>query len=155
MIKKEMAHIRVEIESIEFLLAKYDGVLQDFLSPTPGVASELGVAAILHSFYGGLENIFQRIAKKIDNQIPSGEHWHTDLLKQMIVATEKRPRLLSDDTSAILKEYLQFRHFFRHNYMFVLEHERLDNLVRPLPEVWGKTKSDLEEFVKALESVQE
>lgn len=35
----------------------------------------------------------------------------------------------------ILKEYLHFRHFFRHNYMFVLERERLDNLVRPLPEV--------------------
>ncbi len=155
MTEKVLTHIRVEIESIEFLLAEYDIVLQEFLSPTPSKASELAVAAILHSFYGGLENIFQRIAKKIDNQMPSGEQWHTDLLSQMVTATEKRPRLLSEATSALLKEYLHFRHFFRHNYMFVLEHERLDDLVRPLPEVWAKTKSDIREFVQALGSVQE
>lgn len=155
MIEKELVHIRVEIESIEFLLAEYEIVLQEFLSSPSSKTSELAVAAILHSFYGGLENTFQRIAKKVDDQMPSGEHWHIALLKQMTAATEKRPHLLSAETSVLLREYLQFRHFFRHNYMFVLEHERLDKLVRPLLEVWAKTKSDLEEFVKALEPIQE
>lgn len=155
MTEKVLIHIRVEVESIEFLLAEYESVLQEFLSPVPSKAGDLAVAAILHSFYGGLENIFQRIAKKIDNQMPSGEQWHTDLLRQMVVATEKRPRLLSEATSALLKEYLLFRHFFRHNYMFVLEHEKLDDLVRPLPDVWEKTKSDIEEFLQAIESAKE
>lgn len=153
--EKVLIHIRVEIESIEFLLAEYESVLQEFSSQLPSKSSDLAVAAILHSFYGGLENAFQRIAKKVDEQMPSGEHWHIALLEQMTAATEKRPRLLSDETSALLREYLQFRHFFRHNYMFVLEHERLDKLVRPLLNVWARTKSDLEEFVKALEPVQQ
>lgn len=153
--EKVLAQIRVEIESIEFLLAEYNSVLKEFLSPTPSKASELAVAAILHSFYGGLENIFQRIAKRIDNQMPSGQQWHTDLLKQMIAETEKRPPLLSQTTSDLLKEYLFFRHFFRHNYMFVLEREKLDGLVRPLPEVWEKNRSDIEEFLQAIESVKE
>lgn len=155
MIKKELAHIRVEIESIEFLLAEYDVVLREFLSLPRNKVNDLAIAALLHSFYGGLENIFQRIAKKIDNQMPSGEHWHTELLMQMLGVTEKRPRLLSDETSILLKEYLQFRHFFRHNYKFVLEHERLSKLVQPLSEVWRKTRGDLETFINALESIQE
>lgn len=155
MTKKALAEIRVEIESIEFLLAQYESVLQGFFDAAHGQVDDLAVASILHSFYGGLENIFKRIAKRIDGQMPSGEQWHINLLVQMTSATEKRPRLLSAETSALLKEYLQFRHFFRHNYLFVLKHERLEKLVRPLLEVWAKTKCDLEEFVNSLEPVQE
>jgi hypothetical protein len=38
------------------------------------------VALNLHSFYSGLEKLFELIAKHIDHSIPEGETWHRDLL---------------------------------------------------------------------------
>lgn len=154
MTKKVAAEIKIEIESIEFLLAEYGSVIHNFLGSAHDKTDDLAVAAVLHSFYGGLENIFQRIAKRIDFQLPPSEQWHTGLLDQMTSATDKRPRLLSTETATLLKDYLQFRHFFRHNYLFVLEHERLEKLVRPLLEIWKQTRGEIEEFVRAIEPAQ-
>jgi len=42
----------------------------------------------LHSFYNGLENIFKLIAKKIDEQNPTSERWHIELLDQMAKTTK-------------------------------------------------------------------
>ena len=41
------------------------------------------VALNLHSFYSGLERLFELIAKHIDRNLPSGETWHRDLLVSM------------------------------------------------------------------------
>lgn len=41
------------------------------------------VALNLHSFYSGLEHIFELIARHIDQAFPTGETWHRDLLHQM------------------------------------------------------------------------
>jgi hypothetical protein len=38
------------------------------------------LAAVLHSFYTGVENIFKRLAVEVDGQPPQGEAWHRDLL---------------------------------------------------------------------------
>ena len=40
------------------------------------------VALNLHSFYSGLERLFE-IARHIDCSVPEGETWHRDLLDQM------------------------------------------------------------------------
>jgi len=41
------------------------------------------VALNLHSFYSGLERIFELIARHIDGSFPKGNTWHHDLLIQM------------------------------------------------------------------------
>ncbi|MBW1700232.1 MAG: hypothetical protein JRK26_26010 [Deltaproteobacteria bacterium] len=46
------------------------------------------VAFDLHSFYQGVERIFEAIAKSIDRTVPSGDRWHKSLLAQM---TEEIP----------------------------------------------------------------
>ena len=38
------------------------------------------VALNLHSFYSGLERLFELIARRIDGRIRSGESWHRELL---------------------------------------------------------------------------
>jgi hypothetical protein len=37
----------------------------------------------LHSFYSGLEKLFELIARHIDRSLPGGETWHRDLLQRM------------------------------------------------------------------------
>lgn len=110
----------------------------------------IAIAAILHAFYNGLENIFQAIAKNLDRQIPTGHKWHLELLNSMAYTTEHRPALLSAETVLLLKEYLSFRHFFRHSYAFLLEWNEFGNLAQSLSAVWHQVKSDLEAFLQTL-----
>ncbi len=41
------------------------------------------VALNLHSFYSGLERLFELIARQLDGSVPAGETWHRQLLLQM------------------------------------------------------------------------
>ena len=49
------------------------------------------VALNLHGFYSAMENIFELIAKNVDQTIPDGELWHQELLKQMLRNTYAGP----------------------------------------------------------------
>jgi len=69
------------------------------------------LALNLHSFYTGLENIFENIASKVDGEIPSGESWHTNLLLQMnTLLKDIRPKVISDKILGDLRDLLTFRH---------------------------------------------
>ena len=70
--------------------------------------------------------------------------------KLMIAASEKRSAVLSAETFNLLKEYLGFRHFFRHSYSFFMEWDELEKLVKPVEGVWMKTKTELQLFMDSL-----
>jgi hypothetical protein len=37
------------------------------------------LAAMLHSFYNGMENIFKRVTLELGDRMPGGESWHKEL----------------------------------------------------------------------------
>ena len=109
------------------------------------------VALNLHSFYNGLERIFEIIARQLDPSFPSGERWHRDLLEQMAKEiSEVRPAVLSPETQALLDDFLAFRHLIRSLYAFNLDAERLNRLLHRLPEVLLHVKQDLTSFCELL-----
>jgi len=87
------------------------------------------VAFDLHSFYQGVERIFEAFAKSIDRTVPSGDRRHKRLLVQM---TEEipgiRPAVISEETRTALDSYRTFRHLARNIYTFNLEAERVEAL---------------------------
>jgi ribonuclease HepT-like protein len=83
----------------------------------------------LHSFYSGIENCLKRIAIEIDGSVPSGDAWHSQLLKNMASATNLRPQVLSEALFESLREYLAFRHFFRQAYSFHFDWVKMSHLV--------------------------
>ena len=106
---------------------------------------------LLHSFYNGLENIFSRIARKIDENMPQGDEWHKELLELMARQTEKRKNIvLSDTTCEDLKEYLGFRHFSRHAYAFDLDWDLMMELVLRLDEIKEKVFNEIRSFMQQL-----
>lgn len=155
LLEEVLDHVRVGIKQIERLFTEYGDLLRHLQQEQPNQVELMAAASILHSFYNGLEITFRSVAKNLDGKIPSGSDWHHELLNQMARATEKRPALLSAQSPAILKEYLDFRHFFRHAYSFSLDWNRCGNLIQTLPEVWAQVRNDFGTFIEAFESFQE
>jgi hypothetical protein len=69
------------------------------------------LAAMVHSFYTGIENIFKRIAEELDGQLPrSSGFWHRELLDTMNKPGRVRPAVISENLVECLDSYLDFRH---------------------------------------------
>jgi len=109
------------------------------------------VAFDLHSFYQGVERIFEAFAKSIDRTVPSGDRWHKRLLVQM---TEElsgiRPAVISEETWAALDSYRTFRHLARNIYTFNLDAKRIRSLVGNLPDTVEKVCKDISVFIAFL-----
>lgn len=150
MAEKVISQIQFEIGQIDVLFESYADLLKHMEKSVPNLVELTAIASVLHSFYNGLENIFLVIAKGIDTNVPTSAQWHRELLSQMIAASEKRSAVLSAETFNLLKEYLGFRHFFRHSYSFFMEWDELEKLVKPVEGVWTKTKTELQLFMDSL-----
>ena len=106
------------------------------------------LGSVLHSFYNGLENIFEIIAKNIDGEIPTGNKSHQELLHQMASENSYRKEILSEELYFKLREYATFRHFYRHAYSFQLNWDKMEPLIDNLFDVWKNIKLSLKDFTK-------
>jgi hypothetical protein len=104
---------------------------------------------MLHSFYNGIENIFKRTVLELGDPMPDGESWHKDLLDGMTQATGNRKPVLSGGLRTRLKEYMEFRHLFRHAYTFDLRWDRMRTLVLGCEETLQLVESELDGFFEA------
>lgn len=148
--EKVIAQVSFEIEQIDHLLVAYAELWDRIQRRPPDLVEVAAMAAVLHWFYNGLENIFLSIAKEFDQRVPSGAQWHRDLLAQMSGATASRSHVISAELTQTLTHYMGFRHFFRHAYSFFLDWEELRKLVIPLREVWAQVTEELYEFLGSL-----
>ncbi|MCR4790824.1 MAG: hypothetical protein K5839_07075, partial [Treponemataceae bacterium] len=107
------------------------------------------IGSILHSYYNGLESIFCLIYKSLENKSLAGNMWHTDLFTYTFSATDTHKQILSDDLKNDLKEYLGFRHVFRHSYGYELDWTRLYPLFAKLSSNWQVVKKQIQNFLEA------
>src|SRR5688572_28233650 len=63
------------------------------------------LAAFLHSFYTGIENLFKRISIEIDAHPVQGESWHRELLRRMSQSGPHRSAWLS---ASLHDDFLDF-----------------------------------------------
>jgi len=101
-----------------------------------------GTAALLHSFYNGVENILRQVLADRDEGVPRGAFWHRDLL-QAAVDTGA----VSAGTAAHLKRYLAFRHFFAHAYAFDVDKNRLIPLLEGIGTAWNLFVTDIQQIL--------
>lgn len=146
------ADIRREIENLTRLVHSMDELRDQLRSHEPTEFDVRAAGSLLHDFYTGLEKIFQRIALKVDQDLPAGSDWHLQLLQRMATRIEGvRPPVLSDDQMRHLEEYLRFRHLFRNIYGFELRWELIEPLVADMSVRFEEIQSQLEEFLASLD----
>jgi hypothetical protein len=81
--------------------------------------------------------------------VPDGEAWHKELLVGMTTATGNRIPVLSPPLRDRLKEYIEFRHVFRHAYTFNLRWDRMKTLVLGCEETLQLVEGELDRFFEA------
>ena len=142
--------IKEELSNLERTVER----LTKFLKNAPATPDEMqiqGAGKHLHDFYNGTERIFERIAVRIDGDVPEGHSWHTLLLQRMGHAFgPHRPQVIDEDLEEELSEYLRFRHLFGHTYGYDLRWKRVRELSAALPDVLDRLKTQVEAFISAL-----
>ena len=116
---------------------------------------EIAMATDLAEVYEGIENIFERIAREVDVHVPSGAEWHKRLLAQMTERRAGRPPVLSLETTALLRELLEFRHKVRKIYGEELVHALTEEHAKHIHELFARVCADLDTFAAALATQQE
>lgn len=129
------ARIEAEYEAIEQIISSFP--------PSASLSNinqlELaGVAALLHNFYNGIENVIKQLFRAKNIKIPQGQSWHQELL---IIAVDRH--ILSRVVVDELKRFLAFRHFFSHGYALDLSHQRMEPLVTDASGVFKKFKEEI------------
>jgi HepT-like protein len=139
--------IAVEREQLHQLLKTYRPILEKCAASPPSEIEISGLAALLNSFYNGVENIFKRVSVELGDPLPEGESWHKELLDGMAEATSRRKAAISGALRGRLKEYMEFRHFFRHAYIFTLRWDRIRPLVLGCEETLRQLELELDSFL--------
>ena len=116
---------------------------------------EIAMATDLAEVYEGIENIFERIAREVDVHVPSGAEWHKRLLAQMTERRAGRPPVISLETTALLRELLEFRHKVRKIYGEELVHALTEEHAKHIHELFARVCADLDTFAAALATQQE
>lgn len=139
--------ITVERQLLDHLIETHRTLIERCATSAPSEVELSALAAALHSFYGGVENTFKRIAEELDGGAPRGEFWHRELLDSMSRPGKARPAVISRSLVERLDRYLDFRHFFRHSYVFHLRWDRMETLVLDWEETLKLLESDLDRFL--------
>ena len=101
-----------------------------------------GVAALLHNFYNGVENILKQVFKAKGLSLPGGSSWHRDLLLEGV-----SNNILSKGLVLQLTNFLAFRHYFSHAYALDLHPERMEPLVNASNAVFDAFRSEISKQV--------
>jgi len=112
------------------------------------------VALNLHSFYSGIERLFELIARYVERDLPTSPTWHRDLLQQMALdISDIRPAVIDHSDVASLDEFRRFRHLVRNVYTTNLVPEKMGGLMATLPGLWPRLRSELLAFADFLEAL--
>lgn len=109
------------------------------------------LALNLQSLYTGMEQIFESIAREVDEDLPSGPNWHRELLDQMGAEVPgRRPAVIDDELRACLHEARSFRHVVRNVYSHNLNAETVSTLAERMTQCHPQIKAALQSFAGLL-----
>lgn len=141
-----MAELDHELAQIARLVDGFPHARDALHDPAADTLVVYGAAALIESFYTGMEKALRRVAGAFGG-MPTGEARHRDLLASMALDLRGlRPPVLRPSTLSAVDPYLAFRHRFRNLYVFDLERAPMIQLL----DRGGAAFAAFEEDVRAL-----
>lgn len=147
-IRKELTQLAETELRIAYRLDVADG------EPEHAAIAIESIAFALEAWYSGVERVFRAIATKIDGAMPTGEHWHIELLARMSLAIPAvRPAVISEEVLGYLDTYRTFRHAARNLYPHDLVPDKVLAEARVLPRTGSLLRDELEAFARILDQI--
>ncbi len=116
-LEDEMLAFEENVNTLITLMEQSKTVPEGFVTPT--------LASYIVDVYTGCEKMSERVAVTLDGNLPKGENWHEQLLRQMAdTGGDNRPPLWQGSLLLELDEYRKFRHLVRHNYQVKLKADK-------------------------------
>jgi hypothetical protein len=144
--------VAVELEQLNYLLQTHRPLLSKCESIKPDSIELSALAAMLHAFYTGIENILRRVTVELDGEPPKGEFWHRQLLDKMAHPGPARLAVISTPLRDALRDYLYFRHVFRQAYTFELRWEKMAGLVEGCENILHQLELELNTFFESFKN---
>ncbi len=149
-IKTLVSEIHFELEKVLGLKDDMELLKESFGDEEPDKFNCSAAGYLLHNFYTGVENIFKQITAVFGNKVDKKE-WHSMLLKRMLLEIEDiRPRVISENLYKTLLDYKNFRHFFRHAYLFELDWNKMRELVEDFERNIDRFEMEIRKFIAAI-----
>jgi hypothetical protein len=141
----DVSGLRAREAEIRELVARWD--VDGHLS-----RPELVLLAVnLHGWYTAFESGLERVARLLDQSVPTGAAWHVDLIEQMrLDIPAVRAALVPAGAVGALHELRRFRHFFRNAYVLDLDPVKVRARVRDLESVAASVLEALDRFAGEL-----
>jgi hypothetical protein len=144
------AEITEECRRIAECVAEIPAAIAALRETTPRTLEVYGAAALLDRFYSGIEKALHRIARTTTS-LPAGSAWHRELLESSALEIPRlRPAILSSASVTALDPFLSFRHRFRHQYVFDLDHRMMLPLLERAGATWAATEPELQAFAERI-----
>jgi hypothetical protein len=141
--------IAVEFALLDRLLDDHAELVTQVAGRAPQAWERSALAALLHAYYNGVENAFKILAAKRAG-VPSSADWHAALLASMTAASGLLPAVIDSDLGTALDEYMRFRHFFRHSYVFDLDWEKMRPLIEALAPVDARFREQVRAYLASV-----
>lgn len=147
------AELRREVQ----LIQRSVGELQWIAVPGGSDAAQrvqmYAAAAMLDTFYTGVERALERIARTF-RTLPDGPNWHRTLLEESALDVPRvRPAVLRASTAHGMGRYLGFRHRFRNLYLFDLDDAQMRPLIEGAVSAAEVACTDLTSFADQLDTL--
>lgn len=148
-----VAEVRAERSRIDRTVVELTAAVGAIDRPDSTRLHLYGAAALLETFYSGVEKALMRIAGATDS-VPDGGGWHRRLLEDATLDLPQiRPPVLSESTVRMLDPYLAFRHRFRNLYLFDLDARLVLPLLMDAPAAWAAAAEDMAAFAAHLDAL--
>jgi hypothetical protein len=145
-------YLQNEFVLLNRLIEKHSPLIEAARTKVPDEYHISTLGAMLQSFYGGIENLFKRIALDVDGEFSKSDSWHKNLLDRMAAPFKDRPAVISDDLRIRLHKYLDFRHVFRSVYAYDLNWNKMRELVYDCEKTLQLLQTEMAIFKAAIKS---
>lgn len=144
------AELADEIASVDHTLGELVAALAIVRDRKLSPLERYGMAALVESFYTGVERALDRIAAVFGSR-SKADGWHRRLLNESALDVPGvRMAVLSKTSVETLEPLLAFRHRVRNLYAFQLDEARVVEIAQTVPGSWTVVRAELIQFSAGL-----